>query len=1367
MPVRSPITRTFAGKAVSMSAPNPETNRQIGTAPRRRPDMQRLVAMALGLFVASMVLLASPLLAREAQGMAFRNTREQGAVGKYDARTFGVYQNVDDSGKWGVAYCIDQHKDGPLASVGYAAYGKPDQVLSYLMAHGYPNATTICGRAFSPGEARAVTQMAIWQCCGGNVVSECADIDGCRTTALQFLEEAQAYQGPPFSCGTIWTPEDGRYQDVLLTTEANMGWLKVVKSSADRELSDGNPCYALDKACYQVFRDEACTDLACELWTGTDGSSEEVELPVGRYYLRESHAPHGYLLDVTVHAASVERMETRRVELCEEPGRLTHPFEIEKHDGDIAINPRTAEGDALLEDAEFEVRYFAGRYDDVAGLPYVATRTWTIRTRRLDDGRVAAVLGDEGCKVSGADYFRDPVTGGVVFPLGTYAIRESKAPQGYSPSSATCLAWVTTDGTTTSLEKADGWATRTGVDEGALAFLDMVRRGGLAIEKLDAETKASRPLGAASLAGARFKLENASDGPVVVRGTPYPPDATIDCLELVTDENGHAETAADDLPYGSYRVTELSAPEGYLLPEGFTQTIHVHEEGVLVKVPFSDMVKRGDLHLRKKVSDGADALAGVPFRITSTTTGESHIVVTDENGVLDTRTSRIAHSEMTNANDGAKGDDYRVCGTWFSGAAHDGAAVRDDLGALPYDTYRLEELRCKTNEGRELVTLAVTVSRDSYAIDMGTVDDKNLPSIRTSVTTLSTDGGVCAAGETHVTDVIDFAYVTPLTSYSLVGTLVDRTTGQAVLDSDGKPVSSRKDFVSKSEYGTESVEFTFDSTLCGDRDVVVFERLLKGDVEVARHDDPNDKAQTFHVRPSIQTEATDATDADHEIPSCSESAITDSVHMEGLYAGASYSLVGTLVDGVSGEELKDEGGQSLSQSMTFTARSSTESHVLEFRLPAHVGGSSVVVFERLMRNGRPVANHCDVGDPSQTLVRPSIHTEAALKGGGRERQADASETVTDRVSFEGLQARREYRLVGVLVDRADGSPLKANGAQAEVKFTPQAAVGTQELRFDVSAEVVAGRRLVVFERLYQSDELVATHESLEDEGQFVSFPKIETMATDALDGDHLISSCDVQTVCDLMSYEGLEPGAEYVASGTLRDRDSGEELVGGDGTPFGASVTFVPAEPSGSVEVRMDVDATALAGKTVVAFERLAREGRVVAAHEDLGDADQSVFVSSIHTIATDRTTGEHSVRATRDEMVVDHVSYHNLVPGREYHLEGHLVDRGDGKALGDARGVSFVPEEGAGEVIVELPLDAEGLEGRAVVAFERLFDEFGPVAAHEDLEDDDQAVCVGDGPSGARRMPQTGTMSIDWMRLALCAAAILGGVALWHRGRR
>ena len=97
MPVRSPITRTFAGKAVSMSAPNPETNRQIGTAPRRRPDMQRLVAMALGLFVASMVLLASPLLAREAQGMAFRNTREQGAVGKYDARTFGVYQNVDDS----------------------------------------------------------------------------------------------------------------------------------------------------------------------------------------------------------------------------------------------------------------------------------------------------------------------------------------------------------------------------------------------------------------------------------------------------------------------------------------------------------------------------------------------------------------------------------------------------------------------------------------------------------------------------------------------------------------------------------------------------------------------------------------------------------------------------------------------------------------------------------------------------------------------------------------------------------------------------------------------------------------------------------------------------------------------------------------------------------------------------------------------------------------------------------------------------------------------------------------------------------------------------------------------------------------------
>ena len=57
---------------------------------------------------------------------------------------------------------MDGEKHGPNAEVTYTSEGGSDTVLSYLVAYGYPNGTTICGRTLSAGEARSVTQIAIW-----------------------------------------------------------------------------------------------------------------------------------------------------------------------------------------------------------------------------------------------------------------------------------------------------------------------------------------------------------------------------------------------------------------------------------------------------------------------------------------------------------------------------------------------------------------------------------------------------------------------------------------------------------------------------------------------------------------------------------------------------------------------------------------------------------------------------------------------------------------------------------------------------------------------------------------------------------------------------------------------------------------------------------------------------------------------------------------------------------------------------------------------------------------------------------------------------------------------------------------------------
>ena len=82
-------------------------------------------------------------------------------------------------------------------------------------------------------------------------------------------------------------------------------------------------------------------------------------------------------------------------------------------------------------------------------------------------------------------------------------------------------------------------------------------------------------------------------------------------------------------------------------------------------------------------------LADVPFRITSKTTGENHVVVTDDNGQFSTSADWASHKHNTNA--GKTSED----GVWFGTSEPD-----DSKGALLYDTYIIEELRSDSNKGK-------------------------------------------------------------------------------------------------------------------------------------------------------------------------------------------------------------------------------------------------------------------------------------------------------------------------------------------------------------------------------------------------------------------------------------------------------------------------------------------------------------------------------------------------------------------------------------------------------------------------------------------------------------------------------------------
>lgn len=52
--------------------------------------------------------------------------------------------------------------------------------------------------------------------------------------------------------------------------------------------------------------------------------------------------------------------------------------------------------------------------------------------------------------------------------------------------------------------------------------------------------------------------------------------------------------------------------------------------------------------------------------------------------------------------------------------------VNDDNGAFPYDTYKMEELRCGQNVDKALYKGTFKISRDNYILDLGTIMNPDL-----------------------------------------------------------------------------------------------------------------------------------------------------------------------------------------------------------------------------------------------------------------------------------------------------------------------------------------------------------------------------------------------------------------------------------------------------------------------------------------------------------------------------------------------------------------------------------------------------------------------------------------------------------------
>lgn len=857
-----------------------------------------------------------------------------------------------------------------------------------------------------------------WGECGGNVDNNGAGEPKVQSgwvevTAVDYATQTVNYRFFLDVCSDI----DGHNMQNIVGTfqvhEDLVGYLKLDKQSILPDISDNNPCYSLAGAKYGIYADEACTDLKQTLTTDAQGCARSKALPVGTYYVKELSSPSGFALDTVPHEAIVSAGKTNEVTLDEVPQNDPTPILLAKHDSDYAYNDsynNIQGGASSFAGAEFTIRFFPTLESDYAKVEPL--RTWVVTT---DERGIIDLRKGDGCKIGGDDFFYD-TTGTITLPIGTYEIRETKAPTGYKINESAVVRTVT--GCASSVEAVSSYNTP--------IIADSIMRGGLELEKRDAESGLQSALGSGTLDNTTFTITNNNSHEVKVDGIFYQPGEV--CATLVAKE-GKAALAPTTLPYGEYTLTEVSAGDGYNLSDSDPRSFSITADGQIVRFSdsaegthegaFKNFVKRGDINFIKVREANNERLVGVPFKITSQTTGEVHVVVTDANGEIDTSSAFVKHTHETNANDEEEGRKAGR-GVWFGKASDTFTTeARDDLGALPYDIYTLEELPCAANEGLELVTTTFSIYREKQRLDFGVIENHN-PAQPWIVTTASDandhDKLVSIAQEGAINDHVRYGNLKANSAYTLRATLVDPETGSQLEGAAGETT-----FTPSAASGTTEVKIPLDGLTEAPQDVVVYETLLKDDEVVLEHHERDNSEQTVSTtKPRIATTALDESDGDHEILNDAEVHVIDTVAFENLSPGKSYRVIGTLMKKEANEQgevqavpLTDETGAAISSETTFTPQAEHGSIEVSFNFNASAlePGAELVVYEKLLCNETEIATHEDPEDENQT-VRVVAPEEPPAPSNPYE-PAPASETPTPEQ--KGTFAKTGSALVPLLV----------------------------------------------------------------------------------------------------------------------------------------------------------------------------------------------------------------------------------------------------------------------------------------------------------------------------------------------------------------
>ena len=863
-----------------------------------------------------------------------------------------------------------------------------------------------------------------------------------------------------------------------------------------------------------TIRTEKGTVVAT-LTTDEKGKAETEALYLGKYTIKETKAPNGYLVNPKEYEVTL-KYKDQETEIVY--GDVTVPDELAK--GKIRVKKTDAETGNGLSNAEFEIR---AKEDIVTPDGTVKVKAGTVvDTIKTDDKGSAETK---------------------VLYLGKYEVQETKAPEGYL---------LNTQKYPVELIYADQ---ETEIVYGDVTVPDEIAKGKIRITKTDKETNKPIP------SGAEFTVTAAEDI-TTPDGTVRAEKGTV-VATLTTDDKGKAET--DKLYLGKYVIKETKAPEGYLLnPKEFEVTLAYKDqttEIVYGDVTVPDQPAKGKIRITKTDAETNKPIpSGAEFTVTAaedittpdgTVRAEKGTVVatltTDDKGKAETDKLYLGKYVIkeTKAPEG-----YLLNPKEFEVTL----AYKDQTTEIIYGDVtvpnqpakgQIEILKKDEETGNLLSGTEFTVTA---AEDITTPDGTVRAEKGTVVDTIVTDTtGIAKSKELYLGKYIvketkqPIGFIRPNQTWDVELKYADQKT-ELVKENLTIKNQPTEIIIDKKETGTdkplEGVKFVIWNK---DKEDPIDPGMQHKEIYTT---DANGKIRLLYLEPgnyavaeveSIPGYAWDDKiiyeftitedgrvdgEVSHTIPVGNDRTeitetnainvstgtqdayavdltVIDTVSMVNLMPNREYKLQLILADAKTGEPLKvkdQPSGDLLTTEKTFTADTSKMDVDMQIEFDASpFAGRTIVVYEYLYQDGVEISKHEDPNDKKQQLYvkdKLKLNTTAIdLISGTHEAIAKKDVTIRDNVDHFGLIAGQEYVLKGILMDQTTGKPLVINGKQitAEKSVQIETADGTVPIDFTLDASELNNRSIVVYEYLYHNGQLIASHEDITDEDQTITF----------------------------------------------------------------------------------------------------------------------------------------------------------------------------------------------------------------------------------------------------------------------------------------